>query len=121
MVLILDEKLHIIASDTCPIAILKLNCLEGWCALYYRDLLAALNDLRGVKCEKCGSPLELYRFSLSNLKSEDVNANVLMVCFKCRLMYDLIVMGRGVIGVKDVKNVDASSWSELLESSGGLP
>lgn len=117
-----NEKLHIIAPDTCPIAILNLNCLEGWCVLYYRDLLAALNDLRSVKCEKCGSPLELYRFSVANLKSKkDVNVNVLMVCFKCRLMYDLIVMGRGVIGIKDVKTVNASSWSELFESSGGFP
>jgi len=87
--------------------------------VYHRDLLAALNDLKSVKCDKCGSSLELYKFSVISSRGRNVNANVLMVCFKCRLMYDLSVLGRGVIGVKDVKTIVASSWNDLLKSSGG--
>ncbi|MCC6019408.1 MAG: hypothetical protein LM601_10280 [Candidatus Verstraetearchaeota archaeon] len=84
--------------------------------MYHRDLLATLNDLKSLNCEKCGSPLELYKFRVINSKNRDVNADALMVCFKCRLIYNLMILGRGVVGVKDVKTISASSWNDLLKS-----
>ncbi|MCX8168775.1 MAG: hypothetical protein N3E39_00905 [Candidatus Methanomethylicia archaeon] len=80
--------------------------------MHYRKLLKVINDLSQFKCDSCNSSLNLYKFSVNN---DFENADAVMLCFKCGLQYEFKVLGIGAFGLREVKKIKASSWSEFFK------
>ncbi|MEM2136872.1 MAG: hypothetical protein QXI93_02825 [Candidatus Methanomethylicia archaeon] len=83
-------------------------------AMYDKQLMSLLNEIKFIKCEKCNSHLEFYKLYIEESKISEVNISLL--CFKCGLQYEYKFLGAGVFGLKEVKEIKASSWDELFKS-----
>ena len=80
----------------------------------YKQILSLLSDIRKIRCEECNAPLEFY--SLHDVPSKS-GVHISLLCFNCKLRYELEWISDGVLGLTDVKKIDYDNFEEFLRAS----